>query len=134
MPMPAEEADARSVRIALCEPAADLRGALRARLDADGGEPPLAVVAEAGDGEEGVRVVAATQPDVAIVELWMPRLDGTDAIPQMLAAAQDTRIILFTAATTPNMRRLCGSLGAHAFVDKRATSDALVEQVRALAA
>jgi len=134
MSKPAEEADARSVRIALCEPAADLRGALRARLDADGGTPPLSVVAEAGDGEESVRVVAATQPDVAIVELWMPRLDGTDAIPQMRAAAQDTRIILFTAATSPNMRRLCGTLGADAFVDKRATSDALVEQVRALAA
>ena len=134
MPKSGEDADARRVRIALCEPAADLRGALRARLDADGGRPPLSVVAEAADGEESVRVVGDTQPDVAIVELWMPRLDGTDAIPQMRAVAQDTRIILFTAATSPNMQRLCGTIGAHAFVDKRATSDALVERVRELAA
>lgn len=123
-----------SIRVALCEPAAALRKELRAMLDGDDGMPPLAVVAEAADGEEGVRMIDATQPDVAIVELWMPKLDGLQAIPRMRAAARETRIIVFSTATSPNIRSLCGSLGADAFVDKAAPSGALVERVRALAA
>ena len=59
-----------------------LRQALRRALEAEG----IDVIGEAADGEEGVRIALALRPDVVLMDVSMPKVDGIDATRQLLAA------------------------------------------------
>ena len=77
------------MRVLLADDQALVRGGFRLILDA---EPDIDVVAEAGDGEEAVARAVETTPDLVLMDIRMPKLDGIEATRQLLVAARrDTR-------------------------------------------
>src|SRR5438094_454918 len=72
----------------------------------------LEVGGTAANGREAVRLVARLQPDVVLLDLEMPELDGVDAIPLLLAARASLAILVFTAYDTDE--RVLGAIRAGA--------------------
>ena len=70
------------------------RDALRTLLDADGFD----VVGEASSGDEAVRLAAELQPDLVVLDLGMPGMDGLEALPKLREAAPRTEVVVLTAA------------------------------------
>jgi DNA-binding NarL/FixJ family response regulator len=83
-----------SIRVVLADDEHLVRAGLRAVLERD---PGISVVAEAGDGVEAVELVRAHAPDVALIDIRMPRLDGTEATRRLAAdPAMATRLVMLT--------------------------------------
>ena len=119
-----------SIRLLLCDDAAQLRRLYRMLFDA---EQDFVVVGEAGDGAAGVIAARQLQPDVVLLDIAMPVMDGLEAIPGIRAAAPDTRIVMCTAMIDDRVRRRALELGAHEFIEKGHDPRVLVEQVRTAA-
>ena len=81
-----------TVRVAIVDDQQMVRTGFRLILDA---EPGIEVVAEAGDGREAVEVVARARPDVVLMDIQMPVLDGLAATRQVVDAG-DTRVVILT--------------------------------------
>ena len=89
-----------------------MRMGLKALIDA---QPDLKVVGEAEDGEAAVRAAAALRPDVVVMDLAMPGMDGVDATRRILADRPEARIVILTAfADSADVGRAiaCGARGA----------------------
>lgn len=80
-------------RVLLIDDAAELRILLRLLIERDG---RLEVVGEAGDGRAGIEQATATQPDLVVLDLAMPVLDGLGAAPLIKQAAPAARIVVLT--------------------------------------
>lgn len=95
------------------------------------GEPDIKVVGEAADGEEGLKVVFATQPDVITLDLEMPRLDGF-AFLRLLMAKQPRPVVIVSSHATRESVFRALELGAVEFVAKpsRILSDSDLQPVR----
>ena len=73
------------IRVALVDDQALFRAGIRMLVDS---QPDLEVVAEASDGREAIRVIAETRPDVVLMDIRMPVLDGIGATAEILADAR----------------------------------------------
>ncbi|MFJ3417205.1 response regulator [Streptomyces sp. NPDC086082] len=94
----------------------------------------IEVVGQAGDGNEAVRLAVAERPDVALVDLRMPGLDGAQVTAEILAAGLGTQVLILTTfadddAVMPALR--AGALG---YLTKDATGEAVLTAVRDVAA
>jgi len=83
-----------TIRVAIADDHAVVRQGLRTLLEL---QDEIEVVGEAADGEEAVALVAATAPDVVLLDLVMPRVDGIEAIRQIRERAPATRILVLTS-------------------------------------
>lgn len=119
--------DTPPIRLAIVDDQAMLRGALSALLDL---EPDMQVVATAGDGDEAVRVVAASAPDVCLMDIQMPGTDGIEATRAVRAASPDTRVLIVTTFARPGYLRAALDAGASGFVVKDAPAEQLADAVR----
>ncbi|HLS40763.1 MAG TPA: response regulator transcription factor [Ornithinicoccus sp.] len=99
-----------------------------------GGAPDLEVVAEAADGRQAVEAVRRTSPDVVLMDIRMPVLDGLAATQQVLALPKPPQVIILTTVDTDEMVLEALRLGACGFLLKSTRPDRLVEAVRAVAA
>ena len=79
--------DQRKIRVFLVDDVPELRLLVRLTLEED---PAIEVVGEASNGREGVEGVGATRPDVVLLDLSMPDMDGLEAIPLMRESAPDS--------------------------------------------
>ncbi len=97
-------------------------------------ESDLEVVGEAGSGREAIGLVARLRPDVVLLDLEMPELDGVDAIPQLKAAHPAVEILVFTAYDTDE--RVLGAIrgGARGYLLKGASADEIARGIRSVAA
>ena len=93
-------------------------------------EPDFHVAGAAPSAEEGARLLARTQPNVTLLDLELPGASGIDALPTLLAAAPNTKIVVFTAYDTEE--RVLGALraGAKAYVLKGAPSEEIARAIR----
>jgi len=118
-----------SIRVFLIDDHTVVRQAVRVMLET---EADIVVVGEAGDGRAGAAGVAATRPDVAIVDLKMPGTSGIGVIPALLEAAPDTAVVVFTMYNNPVYVYEATHAGASGYVLKSASKDDLIRAVRAV--
>lgn len=95
-----EQAAVRTVRVVLVDDETLVRVGLRLILGAD---PAIEVVGEAADGLQALDVVRETAPDVVLMDIRMPRLDGLGATERLLAAQPDARVVILTTFDTDEM-------------------------------
>lgn len=113
-------------RVVLADDTEDLRTVLRRLLEHDG---RFEVVAEAEDGHEAVQVAADHQPDVIVLDLSMPVLDGRAALPRIRRAAPATRIVVLSGFASLE----AGGVQADACIAKGAGIDEIIRTVAEVA-
>jgi DNA-binding NarL/FixJ family response regulator len=118
------------VRVLVADDDALMRAGLRAVLASD---PTIAVAGEAADGAEAVARARALAPDVVLMDVRMPGLDGIAATRELLAAAPDARVLILTTFEQDDY--VFGALraGASGFLLKRARPEELIAAVHAVA-
>lgn len=97
------------------------------------GEPDLEVVGEAGDGAQACDLAAALRPDVVLMDLRMPVMDGTTATGRILAATPTVRVVVLTTYETDADILRAVEAGATGYLLKDTPRDDLVAAVRAVA-
>ena len=120
-----------STRVVLADDEAMIRAGLRMLLEA---QPGLAVVGEAADGLEAVDVAARTRPDVVLMDIRMPRLDGIEAARRIIAARPETRVLMVTTFDEDSHVAAAVRAGVNGFLLKVSPPEQLLDAVRAVAA
>ena len=115
------------IRLLLADDQALVRGALSALL---GLEPDLEVVAEVGTGDEVVPAALRHRPDVAVLDVEMPGMDGITAAAALRAALPSTRVLVVTTFGRPGYLRRALQAGASGFVVKDTPAAQLADAVR----
>jgi DNA-binding NarL/FixJ family response regulator len=118
------------IRLLLCDDAAQLRRLYCIVFEA---EDDIVVVGEAADGSEGITAARQLLPDVVLLDIAMPVMDGLEAIPGIRAASPDSAILMCTAMVDDRIRRRSIELGADGFIEKGHDPRELVEAVRTAA-
>ncbi|HEY3562447.1 MAG TPA: response regulator transcription factor [Kribbella sp.] len=116
-----------SIRLLIADDQALVRGALAALLDL---EPDLEVVAEVGRGDEVIDAAKNSQPDVALLDVEMPGLDGIEAAAALRTAAPGVRVLMVTTFGRPGYLRRAMEAGAAGFVVKDTPATQLADAVR----
>lgn len=120
----------RPVRVAIVDDTGDLRFLLRAALTRGGME----VVAEAADGRAGIEAVRSTQPDVVLLDLAMPVMDGRAALPQIRRAAPAARIVVLSGFGADLLSEELLAMGADGYIEKGHPLRRIVQYVEDAAA
>ena len=118
------------IRVIIADDQGMMRAGLRSLLD---GERDIEVVAEAGDGEEAVAAVRRHRPDVALLDIRMPKLDGIAATRLLVTERAATRILVLTTFDLDEYVFAALRAGASGFLLKDAPADDLINSVRAIA-
>lgn len=93
-------------------------------------EPDLSVVAQAEDGQDAVRKTASLHPDVAILDLMMPKMDGVTAIAKLRETHPGIRIVALTSFSTSDVLIQAQKAGADAVVLKTDDDSFLLKAIR----
>ncbi|HET6835498.1 MAG TPA: response regulator transcription factor [Acidimicrobiales bacterium] len=118
----------RPIRVAISDDHPVVRQGLRSFLEAQGFE----VVGEAADGDEAVRLVERTQPDVLLTDVVMPRVDGIEAIRRLRAAGSSVGILVLTSFSGAEQVIPAIQAGADGYMLKDAGPAALDGAIRAV--
>jgi len=97
-----------------------------------GERPQWSVVAEAANGREAVRLATELEPDIAILDLTMPELNGLDAAREIQAARPATRVLIVTAHESEQLVREVLQAGALGYVLKSDAGHALLQAIDSL--
>lgn len=131
---------ATPIRVMVVDDSAVIRGLLTRTLEAD---PEIAVIASVGNGQMAISAVGRQDTDVVILDIEMPVMDGLTALPKILAASPDTKVIVASTLTQKNAQISLKALAAGAtdYIAKPSSSDLnaatsfkreLLEKVKAL--
>jgi two-component system response regulator DesR len=116
-----------SIRIVIADDQALVRGALAALLAL---EPDIEVVGVAADGAEALTMVGSLAPDVCLMDIQMPGVDGIEATRLLRAASPATRVLIVTTFARPGYLRSALDAGAAGFMAKDAPAEELADAVR----
>jgi len=118
---------AAPVRLLLAEDQVMIREALAALLSFEG---EFEVVAQVGRGDEVVRAAETTRPDVAVLDIEMPGLDGLTAAAELSKRLPQTKIVILTTFGRPGFLRRAMESGVSAFLVKDSPADKLTQTIR----
>jgi DNA-binding NarL/FixJ family response regulator len=123
----------RVIRVLIVDDQALLRGSFKVLLDLT---PDISVVGEAGTGAEAVALVRAEQPDVVLMDVRMPQMDGIEATRLICDATRtpDTRVLILTTFDLDEYVYAALRAGASGFLLKDVRPDDLVTAIRVVAA
>lgn len=116
------------IRVMLCDDHAVLRAGLKALLSA---EPDIQVVGDVASGEEAIERVTELAPDVVVMDITLPRMDGLEATRQLLKKAPDTRVLILTMHRKVEYLLDALKAGASGFVLKSDLDTELLAAIRA---
>ena len=119
-----------TIRVLVCDDSDAFRALLRYTLQEDLG---IEVVGEAADGMAAIDAADRLQPDVVLLDLTMPVLDGIDAIATVLERAPGTRVVALSGWGAERMAQAALEQGAVAYVEKTDDVQAIRAAVRAAA-
>lgn len=119
------------ISVVICDDVPELRRLTRVVLEEDG---EIQVVGEAADGREALEVIERLQPDVVVLDLSMPELDGLEAIPIIHQVAPKAEICVFSGFEEGKVAEVALRLKASRYVRKGAPLEELRTAVRELAA
>lgn len=120
----------QQITVLLVEDHAIVRKGLRALLKADG---QFNLVGEAQNGREGVEMALALRPDVILMDIAMPVLNGLEATRQILAANRAAKVIILSAHTDDEYIESATASGVAGFLAKQTSAEILAEAIREVA-
>jgi CheY-like chemotaxis protein len=115
-----------SLKILIADDSAVIRKQLRLLLS----EIEGAVVETAVDGMEATWLIGQFAPDIIILDIEMPHMNGIEVLREIRKDDQSSIVIMFTAAPSPENREICFRAGANFFLDKRSEADSMLEICR----
>lgn len=118
------------IRVALVDDQVMVRAGFRMILES---EPDLTVVGEAGDGREALEVIGRCAPDVVLMDVRMPVMDGIEATRRLLATQSRARVLILTTFDLDDYVYDALRAGASGFLLKDAPAEQLINAVRVIA-
>ena len=115
-----------TIRLLIVDDHTMVRQSMRRAMEGEGFD----VVAEAGDGEEGVRLATELQPDVVLMDVSMPVLNGVEAAERVRAALPSTQVVMLTMHADADVVRRALAAGAVGYLTKDCSIDEVAEAVR----
>ena len=112
------------IRVVLADDTADIRMLLRASLEIDG---RFEVVAEAEDGREAIDMAVEHLPDVVVLDLAMPVMDGLQAIGPITEGSPDSKIVILSGFDATEMAEEALGRGAHAYLEKGVSGPQMID-------
>jgi DNA-binding NarL/FixJ family response regulator len=113
-------------RVVVCDDQPGFRNIVSTVLDLEAG---LVVVGEAANGQEAVDLVGELRPDVLVLDVAMPVLDGLEALPLIRAASPETKVVMLTGVASDTFRNRAREGGAALFIEKGTNIQDVVEAV-----
>jgi DNA-binding NarL/FixJ family response regulator len=117
-------------RVLLCDDSPQIRELVRIVLELEGNE----VVSEADNGRDAVDEAERLQPDVVVLDLSMPVMDGLEALPEVRRVAPGARIVVLSGFDNERLVSQAFALGADYYVPKGGDPDEIVDAVAGKAA
>lgn len=117
-----------ATRVLVVDDAPSIRALLRSTLPLHGFE----IVAEAARAVEGIELARSEQPDVIVLDVQMPHVNGVDAIAPMKAGAPNARILIYSSHDEHYMRDEALKNGADAYFDKLAPISQMADEMHRL--
>src|SRR5437899_853084 len=108
--------DSKPLRVVVADDTPSIRLLMRHILEGSGA---FQVVADAADGQEAVDLAAALQPDLVLLDLIMPKLDGLEAIPRIRSSSPGSRIVVLSGVTAQGLAPPASAGGPDGYVEKR---------------
>ncbi len=125
-----DTSDTPTISAAIVDDHGIVRQGLRALLS----RPGIEVVGEAESGDDAIRLAAALQPNVMLLDIRMKNGDGLQSLPHIKAASPGTSVIILTTYANPTYLARAISGGAAGYLSKETDPDQIVRAVRAAAA
>lgn len=126
---PLTPSEARALRVVVADDTPELRLLIRVRLGRDG---RFQVVGEAATGAEAVEVAARERPDLVLLDLAMPVMDGLQALPLIRERSPGTRVVVFSGVGAPQAADSAFAAGADDYVQKGTCLEALFDRLAGL--
>lgn len=115
------------ISVALVDDQPLIRAGLRMVVES---QPDLRLAAEGGDGDEAIALTRAHRPDVLLLDVRMPGTDGIRALPAVLSASPETRVIMLTTFDLDEYVYAALRAGASAFLLKDAGPESIISAIR----
>lgn len=120
-----------AIRVLLADDEAEFRAVMRSSLEDD---DRFDVVDEAANGQQAIALAALHQPDVVLLDLMMPEVDGLQAAVKIREEAPDALIVMLSSRESRAAERIAVASGAHVFIEKHdmaGVADRLTDLVQA---
>ncbi len=115
------------IKIALIDDHTLFRSGIKALLSR---QNDFEVIGEAADGLSGVKLVAQTRPDIVLLDLDMPVMNGREALAQILSAHPEQTVVMLTVSEDSDDLTECMRIGARGFLLKNINADFLLDSIR----
>lgn len=119
-----------TLRVLLAEDSGAIRHILRLRVEAD---PRFTVIAEATNGLEAIQMTKEHLPDVVVLDLGMPVMDGLEALPEIRAAHPDVKVAILSGFPAEKVKNQALSLGANMYIEKSESLTKLCDHLYSMA-